>query len=98
MHARIEPNGEVSVLASSPRTGSMQAPVLAAVVHCAGRIKSDDVFGDFGCHDVVRREGLSLSAVVDLVSDRANACLGLGTKFSSGWSILAWALQPRPSR
>ena len=65
LHARIEATGEVSIRGSSRLTGQLPTSVLSEVIHCQGRIRTDD-FGDVRCNKAVRREGPSLEAFLDL--------------------------------
>jgi Zn-dependent protease with chaperone function len=67
VQAHIEPTGEVYINGISSRTGTtLSAPVLAAVMNCKGKTKSAGRFDDFQCKNALRREGLSLEAVLDL--------------------------------
>ncbi len=63
----MEANGEAT-LRVTPRRPELQfAPVLGAVLHCHGKMTSqDEVIGEFRCSNKLRRDGLALEAVVDL--------------------------------
>jgi heat shock protein HtpX len=64
---RAGAESDVSIRVTSPRSEPPSVQVLAAVVHCPGRMISDgELFGNFRCSHALTRDGLLLAGGVDL--------------------------------
>ena len=86
--AQMEATGEVTVRASSRQAGLDLTPVLGAVLHCQGKMKSrDELFGEFRCSHPMQRDGLSLQAVFDLAP--------IAQKLAPADEIQLWLEYPR---
>jgi len=67
VQVRIEASGEASVQVWPRATGREWGPAVAQAIHCQGRMQPEpDRFDEFHCSSAMRRDGLSLEAVIDL--------------------------------
>jgi len=67
IQVHLEAAGDVSVQPWPLETGFEWGPVVSEVIHCPGRRQTEpDRFDEFHCASALKRDGLSLEAVVDL--------------------------------
>ncbi|MGD0903558.1 MAG: M56 family metallopeptidase [Terracidiphilus sp.] len=88
VQVHMETTGDVSVRAWSRETGLDWGPAVAQVIHCQGRMQTEpDRFDEYHCSNALRRDGLSLEAVVDLAP--------IAQKLADDDEIQLWLNYPR---
>jgi heat shock protein HtpX len=88
LHVHMESAGDVIIRATVLRAELHLAPALAAVIHCpAGTMSGEDQFGEFRCHQALRRDGLSLEGSFDLAP--------VAQKLAATDEIQLWLEYPR---